>query len=254
MPSKRAYKCRARPYTPPPQLKANSIGEISTPARAAVMTAKVLGQLLNIKVPSAIVQEISGVPPRSQSRILASKEVRTLNYREDNRPNPRGRPRCLKRSETAAISNYLEDENVLLDDKGAPWLDIVEAAGAELSETWHFNPLRYRIVDNRRVQAACKRDEDLITAVCHEEKELPHQQAKNRIEFCEDNLEERPHSEDWEDVYFCDEFHFGVGPQTTKTVKRKRGRKHRDNPMYVHRRRSQRRIERQRLERRITSS
>ena len=40
---------------------------------------------------------------------------------------------------------------------------------------------------------------------------------------------------DWEDVYFCNKFYFGVGPQITKRVKRKRGREYRNKPINIHR-------------------
>jgi hypothetical protein len=36
-------------------------------------------------------------------------------------------------------------------------------------------------------------------------------------------------------VAFCDEFHFGIGPQITKYIKRKRGSKYRYKPENVHR-------------------
>ena len=33
-------------------------------------------------------------------------------------------------------------------------------------------------------------------------------------------------SKDWKDIAFCDEFHFGIGPQTTKRIKRRLGTRH----------------------------
>jgi DDE superfamily endonuclease len=158
-----------------------------------------------------------------------------LHNRPDNGQDPRGRLPALTRSDTAAIEGYLSDENVPLDDRGAPWLDIAEEAGVELPETTHFKPPGKREVTTQTVQRACKKDAGIIDAVCHEEKKLPPKQADSRVDFSEEQLQERPHSIDWEDVYFCDEFHFGVGPQTTKRVKRKRGRAYRDKPMNTQR-------------------
>ena len=37
------------------------------------------------------------------------------------------------------------------------------------------------------------------------------------------------------DIAFCDEFHFGIGPQGTKHIKRRRGKEHREKPWNVHR-------------------
>ena len=60
-------------------------------------------------------------------------------------------------------------------------------------------------------------------------------QANARVDFSEEQLDIRLYSTDWEDVYFCDEFHFSVGPQTTKRVKRKRGRIYRNKLINTYR-------------------
>lgn len=78
-------------------------------------------------------------------------------------------------------------------------------------------------------------DEDLINAVCEEEKELTKAQATNRLDWIDVQLLDRPHSNNWKDVVFCDEFHFGIGPQVTKRIKRKKGPKYRYRPENVHR-------------------
>ena len=44
----------------------------------------------------------------------------------------------------------------------------------------------------------------------------------------------RPYSKNWLDVAFCDEFYLGIGPQTTKYMKRRRGKEYRDKPWNVH--------------------
>jgi hypothetical protein len=85
----------------------------------------------------------------------------------------------------------------------------------------HFKPPGIRTITTQTVQRACKLDEDLITAVCEEEKELTGLQARARTDWIEEQLLQRPHSTDWKDVAFCAEFHFGIGPQTTKHIKRK---------------------------------
>jgi transposase InsO family protein len=48
----------------------------------------------------------------------------------------------------------------------------------------------------------------------------------------------KPHSDDWKDVCFCDEFHFGLGPTITKRIKRKRGPIYRYKPSNVHRKKT----------------
>jgi hypothetical protein len=211
MPPIRTRRSRARHFTPPIDLSFSD-GQIKTPQRCAVLTAKVLAQELNIQIPQEIVRKISGVPPRNQTRILASKQTRTLHNLPNIGPDPRGRKRALKRSDTAAVGDYLDDSHTSLDEKGAPWLDIAVQAGVDLPQTTHFKPPGLRTVNTQSVQRACKEDEGIINAICEEEKELTEIQATARTDWIDIQLEVRPHSKNWKDVAFCDEFHFGVGP------------------------------------------
>jgi hypothetical protein len=227
-------KSRARYYTPPPDLSSYE-GQVKTPQRCGVLFAKLYSQELGIPIPTSLVRKVTGVPRRNQSRILASKEPRTLHNKPDLGPDPRGRKRALTRSETSAISDYLDDPSTSFNDKGAPWLDIAEEAGVDLPQTNHFKPPGLRTVNTKSVQLACKADEDIINAVAEEEKELTDDQATARLDWIDEQLDPRPHSVDWNDVAFCDEFHFGVGPQTTKRLKRKSGPAYRYKPANVHR-------------------
>ena len=93
----------------------------------------------------------------------------------------------------------------------------------------------FRTLHPRTIQRSCKKDEGIINAVCEEEKGLKREQANKRLDFTDIQLPKRPHSEDWKDVAFCDEFRFGIGPQVTKRIKRRQGREHRDKPWNVHR-------------------
>ena len=115
----RSRKSRARPYTPPPDLSSYE-GQAKTPQRTAVLCAKLYAQELGIPIPQSIIRKVSGVPERNQTRILASKQLRTFHNRPDSGPDSRGRKRSLRRSDTAAIADYLNDETVPLDDRGAP--------------------------------------------------------------------------------------------------------------------------------------
>jgi hypothetical protein len=60
-----------------------------------------------------------------------------------------------------------------------------------------------------------------MNAVCEEERELTEDQAKGRSNWSDEQLVVRPRSYMWRDVAFYDEFHFGIGLQVTKRVKRK---------------------------------
>jgi hypothetical protein len=98
---------------------------------------------------------LTGVPERIQSRILALKQPRTLHNEEDKGPDPRGRKRGLKRSDTAAIAVYLDDSDLSLNDKRAPWQDIAEVVGINLLQTTHFKPPGLRTIDIRLIRHAC---------------------------------------------------------------------------------------------------
>ena len=119
------------------------------------------------------------------------------------------------------IADYLDDYSVPLDDKGQCWLDLTETAGVSLPKTMHFKPPGIRTINAEVAQKACKKDEDIINAVC-EEKELTEGPAKARRIFVNQELPKRPHSEDWKDIAFCDEFHLGIGPQITTRMKHKK--------------------------------
>jgi hypothetical protein len=137
---------------------------------------------------------VTGVPPRGQTRILASKQARTLYNQPDSSPDPRGGKRALTRQDTSAIADYTDDGTIPLSDRGAPWLDIAMEAGVTLPETYHFKPPGMRTVTTRAVQRACKSDEDLINAICEEEKELTKKQANARNNFTDIQLQKRPRS------------------------------------------------------------
>ena len=230
----RTRRSRARHFTPPCELSCSD-GQIKTPQRCAILTAKLLAQELNIQIPQPLLYSLTGVPPRNQSRILASKQVRTLHNQVDKGPDPRGRKRSITRSETAAIADYLNDDSIPLDNKGKPWTDIAEAAGVVLPQTYHFKAPGYRTIEPEAIQLACRDDERIINAVCEEEKLLTKAQASHRIDWINKQLSSRPHSKDWQDIAYYDEFHFGIGPQTTKRIKRKRGKEYRYKPSNVHR-------------------
>ena len=230
----RSRKSVARHYTPPPEL-CQSEGQAKTPQRAAVIAARAYAQELGIPIPQSLVRKVTGVAERVQSRILASKQVRTRHNLPDSGPDPRERKRYITRADSAAIAAYVDDETVPLNDRGAPWLDLAEASGVQLPQTYHFNPPGYRTIEPQSIQMTCQRDEGIINAVCEEEKELTDNQATSREDWSVDQLAIRPHSCHWKDVAFCDEFHFGIGPQVTKRVKRKIGKEYRYRHYNVHR-------------------
>jgi hypothetical protein len=190
----RSRKSRARHFTPPPDLlHLDERTHPKTPSRCGVLWAKAFSQELGIPIPQSLVRKVTGVAERVQPRILASKQVRTRHNQPNSGPDPRGRKRALTRTETAAISSYLDDSTTSLNNKGKPWLDIAEDAGVILPTTTHFKPAGSRTITARTVQHSCKLDEDLISAVCEEEKELTKPQSTARLDWIDEQLPQRPH-------------------------------------------------------------
>jgi hypothetical protein len=187
MPPIRTRRSRARHFTPPIELSFSE-GQIKTPQRCAVLTAKVLSQELGITIPQELVCKVTGVPPRNQTRILASKQVRTRHNQPDSGPDPRGRKRAITQTETAAIADYLNDDAIPLDKKGKPWTDITEAASVVLPQTFHFKPPGYRTIEPEAIQIACQDDEGIINTACEEEKELTLAQATAQLDWIDEQL------------------------------------------------------------------
>jgi hypothetical protein len=116
----RTRKSRARYFTPPPSLIQPLGKHPETPSRCGVLFARLYEQELSITIPSAIVRKVTGITQRGQTRILSSKQPRTRHNYPDTGPDPRGRRRALKRSDTAVIADYLDNETVPLDNRGTP--------------------------------------------------------------------------------------------------------------------------------------
>jgi hypothetical protein len=91
-----------------------------------VIFAKALAEKGYI-IPKAIIREITNIPERVQTRILTSKQVRSLHNQDGI--EPRGRKRCITRAQSATIADHLSDSEVELDDKSKPWQNIAEDVG-----------------------------------------------------------------------------------------------------------------------------
>ncbi len=181
MPPIRTRKSRARHFTPPPDL-CKLEGQADTPRRASVFYARLYSQALNIPIPSTIVEAVTNIPPRTQRNIISTGHVRTCHNVADSGPNPRGRKGAFNKSETSQVKDYLVDSTTSLDDKGAPWQDVVEDAGVALPQTYHFKPPGPRDMNSKGIQRVLKQEEGIINAVCEEEKELRQQLADERYE------------------------------------------------------------------------
>lgn len=223
---------RIKHVTPPLALSV-ATGHHSTPQRVGVFLCKEIAFQKKIKIPTSEVQAFTGVPPRSQSEILKSKEVRMLHHSlEPQEPDPRAPLRQITRLQTQAIYNYLTDERIPPRERNKPWQDVFLAAtGEPLPQTIHTEG--FRDINPQTIQIWCRKDEGIGSFKREEEKELTPTQARKRREWINIQLPIRPHSVDWKDCAYCDEFHFGVQQEVTHTVKRPQGKEWRHHKMNV---------------------
>lgn len=228
----RTRPSRAKHVTPPKALSF-ATGHHTTPQRTGVFLCKEIAFQKGVKITAEEVRGFTGVPPRSQTDILKSKEVRMLNHSlEPQEPDPRALSRCITRQQTQAIYDYLTDERIPPRQRSKPWPDIFLAAtGESLPQTLHSNG--YRDVEPQTIRIWCKRDEGIGNFKREEEKELTDAQATNRKKWIDIQLPQRPHSVNWKDCAYCDEFHFGIQQEDTFHIKRPIGKEYRYHKMNV---------------------
>jgi hypothetical protein len=94
-------------------------GHYTTPQQFAVIAAKAFAQELDIKILQSLVKQVTSVIPRTQRRILFTKEVKTWHNLLDLRLDLRGKKRVLTRLNIAAISDYLNDSTTSLTIKAS---------------------------------------------------------------------------------------------------------------------------------------
>jgi len=142
-------KSRARFFIPSPDiLHTGDQRHPKTSSRTAVIVAKLYAQELNITIPLATIEKVTGVRECNQQRILRSHQSRTLYNEPDAGSDPCGRKRGLMCNNTSAITDYLDDDSIPQDEKGKPWRDVARAAGIKLSTTTYFNPIEKHTIES----------------------------------------------------------------------------------------------------------
>ncbi|TVY89446.1 hypothetical protein LAWI1_G004083, partial [Lachnellula willkommii] len=217
---RRGYRLRTPPLELQPKIPGNQ--PYRTPHRSTVfachLMAEACGSQPGSKDTKEAIHKVFKIAPSSQEKILGSGEVRSLHNQPDLGPDPRGRPKAIPSQDTSAIGDFLDDPNLPLDRRSQPWRDLAEDAGGnELSNL-------------KRSKQAAKKTKALLAQSAKRST-----QARLRVLWCILALLLRPRSWRWWNTAFCDEFHFGIGPQTTKHIKRRKGRKFRYAPYMVHR-------------------
>ena len=149
----------------------------------------------------------TGVPQRTVSRIVTQRTSRRTGHHR-KQLETRGRPKRFTKEKVNTIEEYLNRNG--FEGKQTTWESLLGAIG--LTEDWSLKTVKRELVQKswRRCLAYRK-------GWCDE------RLAAQRIRFAEDMLRKRSDPDDWKDVRFSDESHFGWGPSKTARITRKIG-------------------------------
>lgn len=218
---------RLRCKTPPQELMfAAKNSHLRTPCRSAVLAVVYFCQQNDIRINAKDLKETFGYAERSIKRILETNQARTFHNIVDNGPDPRGPNPVFTKAELSKCGDYLD--NCSFDEATKPWRTCIVESGTNMDDklTYHFKTKTMEKASEQCVQRALRDNENFINAIPEVERELDDDLAKRRFDFAILMLGERPEDHDWRDVVFCDEFHFGMGLEVIKRVKRRHGQRH----------------------------
>jgi hypothetical protein len=201
-----------RPHTPPSSSFLDAIvtqKHKDTPTRAAILGVLFFCKQKGYKATSQDIKDIFSVVERTTKRISASKEPRTVHNVLDMGPDPRGRHRKFTLQDAQGVADHLEKQ--AHEGRQGTWKQIAYKAGYDVSN------ISERTIRNRMKEL------QYGTFLAAQKRWLNADIRKERVEFAMSYLALRPKSEDWQNVLWSDEIHFGLGKQRKKTVKRKLG-------------------------------
>ncbi|KJZ69604.1 hypothetical protein HIM_10992 [Hirsutella minnesotensis 3608] len=183
----------------------------STPRKARLRGAFEAAVALNLPVSKRQLFELHGVSRRTGNRILSDLSDRT-RHNQPNRPETRGRKRILKDADVNAIEDLLEKEG--FEARRLPWVSMPAEAGVDTdaSKRTIQRSLERRGWYKRKAQQVDYTDPKL---------------AARRIEYAKEALAQRPEKEDWHDIFFSDETHFGYDDERDAQIARPPGTRNR---------------------------
>ncbi len=180
-----------------------------TPKKAAVLGTLHYLQDHHLRVRKGEIFHYFHVPQRTGFRWLAENEPRRLHNRPDSGPDPRGRPRKLTREDLQKMEDILAGG---FHGRILNWQQLAAAAG--ISEVSYCT--------------ICQSMQDLdyhSCIACDKSWISPHMKEQ-RVDFSCNMLQLRPKPDDWKDVQFSDEVHFGLGPQRKLRIIRQPGERY----------------------------
>ncbi|CAG9950916.1 unnamed protein product [Clonostachys rosea f. rosea IK726] len=147
------------------------------------------------------------VPARTGYRILSEDSSRMRNH-DNNKPETRQQKRKITELDLDKLEDLYEKEG--FEAKALPWAAAaIEAGINEEAST--------RTISR---QAASRQ---LFKRLAAEVTFTTETQAKQRFNWATEALLARPNPEDWHDVIFSDECHFGYGDEGRRYIARKSG-------------------------------
>lgn len=139
--------------------------------------------------------------------ILNSASDRT-RHNDPNLPEKRGRKRALSEADLDAIEDFYEEEG--FEGRRIPYSRLLMEAGVEADAC--DRTIRTSLA-RRGIHKRIARQVDFTDEF----------EASRRLAYAEAARIERPKAEDWRNVYFSDEVHFGYGDEGKARIARKPG-------------------------------
>jgi hypothetical protein len=193
----------------------NGFGEVKTPTKAAIKGVVWYTRTHSIRCPLSDIAHAFNVSQRSVDRIIATESPRILSHtnKENEEPSVRHHPRKIRRSDTAAIADLVDECSY--NDKSQTWIDLaLEADVIRTEKDIHERTIAKWMKDNEKMGV-------FVSAIA---RELPPYIKTERIDWSRAML--KNDKEYLRRIIWSDEFHFHVGLQANRRIKRRVGERY----------------------------
>jgi hypothetical protein len=185
----------------------------TTPQKARIAGAIEFNHAMGFQGFNNKVFDYYGCSKASGYRILSGESSQT-ERRLGNEPeayDPRGRPPILTRDDLRQMEDYLEHADV--KQRAVTWQNLARQAGVRTDVSWRTIQRAMGALDYHKC-IAC--DKGWVSQDVRRGRRIWSQEQKAL----------RPKEQDWFDVRFSDEVHFGLGPQRKLRIIRRPGERY----------------------------
>jgi hypothetical protein len=181
-----------------------------TPKKTAVLGTIQYLQDHHIRTRKEEVFNYFSIPRATGFRWLAENEPRRLHNHPDSGSDPRGRKRKLSREDLQAMEDLLCSGFTW---RVLNWQQLATAAGIPPQ------------ISNRTIRQYMQ-DLDYHSCIACDKSWISPHMKEQRINFSREMLHLRPNPDNWKNVQFSDEVHFGLGPQRKLRIIRRPGERY----------------------------